>query len=70
MCLKDEMLMRSMGIVYARLSPLLIPLALHPRGGAALVRLAQVLLQSKAAAQRRRLADRESKVAGQLSFSE
>jgi hypothetical protein len=64
------MLMRAMGVVYARLSPLLIPLALHPGVCAGLVRLAQALLQSKAAAQRRRLADRESKVAGQLSFSE
>jgi cytidylate kinase len=48
----------------------LLPLVLHPRAAAWLVRIAQMLLQSKAAAQRRRLAERESKVAGQLSFSE
>jgi hypothetical protein len=32
--------------------------------------MSQALHQSKAAAQRRRLAEREEKVAGQLSFSE
>jgi preprotein translocase subunit SecA len=70
LCLKDETLQRSMGAVHATASTLLLPLVLHPRAAAWLVRIAQMLLQSKAAAQRRRLAERESKVAGQLSFSE
>ena len=70
LCLKDETLQRSMGAVHATASTLLLPLVLHPRAATWLVRIAQVLLQSKAAAQRRRLAERESKVAGQLSFSE
>jgi hypothetical protein len=48
----------------------LAPLLIQPWAARLVIALSQVLHQSKAAAQRRRLAEREEKVAGQLSFSD
>ncbi len=69
-CLRDELLVHSFGKLYVHSLPLLTPALLHPRVGQILVRWAQAIMQRKAAAQRRRLAERERKVASQLSFSE
>ena len=69
-CLYDELLVHGLGKLYARVVPLLSPVLLHPAVTSILVRLSQRVTQWKAAAQRRRLAERERKTASQLSFSE
>ena len=57
-------------MLYARSVLVLAPLLIHPWAARLAIALSQALHQSKAAAQRRRLAECEEKVAGQLSFSE
>lgn len=69
-CLKDETLVRALGVLYARSVLVLAPLLIQPWASRRVIALSQALHQSKAAAQRRRLAEREEKVAGQLSFSD
>ena len=66
----DELLVHAMGPLYANSVPLLLPVLLRPRMMRVVVRLAQSIVQWKAASQRKRLAERERSVANQLSFSE
>jgi preprotein translocase subunit SecA len=68
--LYDELLVQSLGKLYVRLVPVLAPLLLRPAVVAGLVWCAQALAQWKAARQRKRLAERERKIASQLSFSD
>jgi len=69
-CLRDELLVRALGKPYRMALGIVSPILLQPVIGYALVRLAQMVAQFKAASQRKRLAKRERSVASQLSFSE
>jgi preprotein translocase subunit SecA len=69
-CLYDELLVQGLGKLYVRLVPVLTPLLLNRWVLPRLVWCAQIITQSKAASQRKRLAERERKTASQLSFSE
>jgi preprotein translocase subunit SecA len=66
----DELLVHALGPLYVNSVPVLLPLLTRPRVMRAVVRVAQAVVQWKAASQRKRLAERERSVANQLSFSE
>jgi preprotein translocase subunit SecA len=68
--LHDELLVQAFGKLYAHIVPVLHPLLIHSAVATRLVWCAQAITEYKAASQRQRLAERELKTAGQLSFSE
>jgi preprotein translocase subunit SecA len=66
----DELLAHALGPLYVRSVPVVGWLYTQPWLMSAWLKLAQALLQRKAAGQRRRLAEREETVSNQLSFSD